>query len=98
MSKEDAIEVEGIVTDVLPNTMFEVELLDKNGKRSVDSEGNPNGRKILAHLSGKLRMNYIKILQGDYVKVDISPYDLTKWRITWRSKNPNGFDRNKEVS
>ncbi len=73
MSKEDAIELEGKVVEVLPNAMFKVEL--------------PNGKVILAHISGKLRMNYIKILQGDNVKVEISPYDLTRGRITWRVKN-----------
>ena len=72
MSKEDAIELEGKVVEVLPNAMFKVEL--------------PNGKIILAHISGKLRMNYIKILQGDNVKVEISPYDLTRGRITWRVK------------
>ena len=73
MSKEDAIELEGKVVEVLPNAMFKVEL--------------PNGKVILSHISGKLRMNYIKILQGDNVKVEISPYDLTRGRITWRVKN-----------
>ncbi len=72
MSKDDAIELEGKVVDILPNAMFKVEL--------------PNGKVILAHISGKLRMNYIKILQGDIVTVEISPYDLTRGRITWRSK------------
>ncbi len=72
MSKEDVIELEGKVVDVLPNAMFKVEL--------------PNGKVILAHISGKLRMNYIRILQGDTVKVEMSPYDLTRGRITWRSK------------
>ena len=72
MSKADMLEVEGIVTDALPNATFEVEL--------------QNGHKILAHISGKLRMNYIRILPGDKVKVEMSPYDLTKGRITWRSK------------
>lgn len=72
MSKEDVIEVEGIVTDALPNTMFEVELA--------------NGHKIMAHISGKLRMNFIRILPGDKVTVEMSPYDLTKGRITWRAK------------
>lgn len=73
MPKDDVIELEGKVTDVLPNAMFKVEL--------------PNGKVILAHISGKLRMNYIRILQGDTVTVEISPYDLTRGRITWRSKN-----------
>lgn len=72
MSKEDVIEVEGIVTEALPNTMFNVEL--------------ENGHKLLAHISGKLRMNYIKILPGDKVKVELSPYDLTRGRIVWRGK------------
>ena len=72
MSKEDVIEVEGVVSEALPNTLFKVKL--------------ENGHEILAHISGKLRMNYIKILQGDKVKVELSPYDLTKGRITWRDK------------
>ncbi len=72
MAKEDVIEVEGTVVETLPNTNFKVEL--------------ENGHKILAHISGKLRMNYIKILPGDKVKVELSPYDLTKGRITWRAK------------
>ena len=72
MARADMLEVEGKVTDALPNATFEVEL--------------QNGHKILAHLSGKLRMNYIRVLPGDNVKVEMSPYDLTKGRITWRSK------------
>ncbi len=72
MSKEDVIEIEGIVKEKLPNAQFQVEL--------------PNGHVLLAHISGKLRMNYIRILPGDKVTVEISPYDLTKGRITWRSK------------
>ncbi len=72
MSKEDVIEVDGTVVEALPNTNFKVEL--------------ENGHQILAHISGKLRMNYIKILPGDKVKVELSPYDLTKGRITWRAK------------
>ena len=72
MSKEDVIEVEGTVIDTLPNTMFKVEL--------------ENGHQILAHISGKLRMNYIKILPGDKVKLELSPYDLTRGRIVWRDK------------
>ena len=72
MSKEDVLEVEGKVLEALPNAMFKVEL--------------ENGHKILAHISGKLRMNYIKILPGDKVKVELSPYDLTRGRITWRAK------------
>ncbi|MCL2633771.1 MAG: translation initiation factor IF-1 [Oscillospiraceae bacterium] len=72
MAKEDAIEVEGIILEALPNAMFKVEL--------------SNGHKILAHVSGKLRMNFIRILPGDKVTVEMSPYDLTKGRITWRAK------------
>ena len=72
MSKEDVIEVEGTVIETRPNTNFKVEL--------------ENGHQILAHISGKLRMNYIKILPGDKVKVELSPYDLTRGRITWRAK------------
>ena len=73
MSKTDVIEVEGLVTDLYPNAMFEVELED--------------GHKILAYISGKLRMNFIRILPGDKVTVEMSPYDLTRGRITWRAKN-----------
>ncbi len=72
MSKEDVIEVEGIVKEALPNAQFKVELQNKH--------------IILAHISGKLRMNFIRILPGDKVTVEMSPYDLTKGRITWRSK------------
>ena len=72
MSKDDVIEVEGTVVETLPNTTFKVEL--------------KNGHQILAHISGKLRMNYIKILPGDKVKVELSPYDLNRGRITWRAK------------
>ena len=72
MAKEDMIEVEGTVIDALPNAMFSVEI--------------PGGHKIMAHISGKLRMNYIKILPGDKVTLQMSPYDLTRGRITWRSK------------
>ncbi len=72
MSKDDVIEVEGIVTDSMPNAMFTVDI--------------GNDHKILAHISGKLRMNFIRILPGDKVTVQMSPYDLTKGRITWRSK------------
>jgi translation initiation factor IF-1 len=72
MSKEDVIEVEGTVIETLPNTNFKVQL--------------ENGHEILAHISGKLRMNYIKILPGDKVKVELSPYDLKRGRITWRAK------------
>ncbi|MGP1361743.1 MAG: translation initiation factor IF-1 [Candidatus Fimenecus sp.] len=72
MAKKDMIEVEGVVTEALPNATFRVEL--------------KNGHNILAHISGKLRMNYIRILPGDKVKVEMSPYDLTRGRITWRTK------------
>ncbi len=72
LSKEDVIELEGTVLEALPNAMFQVELA--------------NGHKILAHVSGKLRMNYIRIVPGDKVTVEMSPYDLTKGRITWRAK------------
>ena len=72
MAKDDVIELEGAVVEALPNAMFQVEL--------------PNGHKILAHISGKLRMNFIRILPGDKVTVQMSPYDLTRGRITWRSK------------
>ena len=70
MAKEDVIEVEGTVVETLPNTLFKVEL--------------ENGHQILAHISGKLRMHYIKILPGDEVKIELSTYDLNKGRITWR--------------
>jgi len=72
VAKEDVIELEGKVVEVLPNAMFQVEL--------------QNGHRILAHISGKLRMNFIKILVGDRVTVELSPYDLTRGRITWRAK------------
>ena len=78
LSKEDVIEVEGIVREAMPNTVFKVELLNKEGK--------PNGHTVLAHISGKLRTNFIRILPGDKVTMEMSPYDLTKARITWRSK------------
>ncbi|ADG04955.1 translation initiation factor IF-1 [Kyrpidia spormannii] len=72
MAKEDVIEVEGTVIEPLPNAMFRVEL--------------QNGHKILAHVSGKIRMHYIRILPGDRVTVELSPYDLTRGRITYRYK------------
>jgi len=72
MAKEDMIEVEGVVLDALPNATFTVEL--------------ENGHKIIGHISGKLRSHYIRILPGDTVKVEMTPYDLTKGRITWRGK------------
>ena len=72
MSKVDVIEVEGIVQESLPNAMFQVEL--------------DNGHRVLAHISGKMRMHYIKILPGDRVTVELSPYDLSRGRVTFRSK------------
>ena len=72
MSKADVIEVEGIVKEALPNATFQVEI--------------PGGHMILAHISGKLRMNFIRILPGDKVTIEMSPYDLTKGRIIWRDK------------
>ncbi|MSQ82153.1 MAG: translation initiation factor IF-1 [Myxococcales bacterium] len=72
MSKDDAIEVEGTVLEPLPNAMFRVQL--------------DNGHKVLAHVSGKMRMHFIRILPGDKVKVALSPYDLTRGRITYRAK------------
>ncbi len=72
MAKDDVMELEGTVVETLPNAMFKVEL--------------ENGHQILAHISGKLRMNFIKILPGDKVKLEMSPYDLTRGRIPWRSK------------
>ena len=72
MAKSDMIEVEGVVVESLPNPTFQVDI--------------GNGHTILAHISGKLRMNFIRILPGDKVTVEMSPYDLTRGRITWRSK------------
>jgi translation initiation factor IF-1 len=72
LPKKDAIEIEGTVTEPLPNAMFRVEL--------------QNGHKVLAHISGKMRMHYIRILPGDRVLVELSPYDLTRGRITYRYK------------
>ena len=72
LAKEDVLELEGTVLEALPNAMFQVEL--------------ENGHQILAHISGKLRMNFIRILPGDKVTVELSPYDLTRGRITWRAK------------
>ncbi len=72
MAKSDMIEAEGVVVESLPNTTFQVDI--------------GNGHTILAHISGKLRMNFIRILPGDKVTVEMSPYDLTRGRITWRSK------------
>lgn len=72
MSKQDVIEIEGVVKEALPNAQFMVEL--------------PNKKVILAHISGKLRMNFIRILPGDKVTLEMSPYDLTRGRIIWRAK------------
>ncbi len=72
MSKSDIIEMEGQVVETLPNAMFLVEL--------------PNGHRITAHISGKMRMNFIRIYPGDKVTIELSPYDLTRGRITWRAK------------
>ena len=72
MAKSDNIEVEGVVSEVLPNAVFQVELT--------------NGHRVMAHISGKMRMHYIRIYPGDKVTVELSPYDLTRGRITWRSK------------
>lgn len=72
LSKDDVIEIEGTVIEKLPNAMFQVEL--------------ENGHQILAHISGKLRMNFIRILPGDKVLIEMSPYDLSKGRIIWRAK------------
>ena len=72
MAKSDMIVVQGVVTEALPNTTFQVDI--------------GNGHTILAHISGKLRMNFIRILPGDKVTVEMSPYDLTRGRITWRTK------------
>lgn len=74
MPKEEAIQVEGTILEPLPNAMFRVEL--------------DNGHKVLAHISGKMRMHFIKILPGDKVTVELSPYDLTRGRVVFRSKNP----------
>ena len=72
MGKDDVIEVEGTVEEALPNAMFKVAL--------------PNGHQVMAHISGKMRMNFIRIYPGDKVTLELSPYDLTRGRITWRSK------------
>jgi translation initiation factor IF-1 len=73
MAKKDAIEVEGKVVELLPNTMFRIEL--------------ENGHRVLAHISGKMRLHFIRILPGDRVMLEMSPYDLTKGRITYRHKD-----------
>jgi len=72
LAKDDVITVEGVVKELLPNTMFRVEL--------------PNGHKVLAHISGKMRLNFIRILPGDVVVMEMSPYDMTKARIIFRKK------------
>ena len=72
MAKDDVLELEGKVVEAMPNAVFKVEL--------------ENGHVVVAHLAGKLRMNYIRILPGDKVMLEMSPYDLTKGRITWRAK------------
>ena len=72
MAKEDSIEMDGTIVDTLPNTMFRVEL--------------DNGHTVTAHISGKMRKHYIRILTGDRVKVEVTPYDLTKGRITYRAR------------
>ena len=77
MAKKDAIEVEGTVIEPLPNAMFAIEL--------------ENGHRVLAHISGKLRMNFIRILPGDRVRVELSPYDLSRGRITYRLKEGRGI-------
>jgi len=82
MSKDDHIEMNGVVTDTLPNTMFRVQL--------------DNGHTIVAHISGKMRKNYIRILKGDRVIVEMTPYDLTKGRITFRGKDGKDLERNTE--
>ena len=83
MSKADAIEIEGTVIEKLPNATFQVEL--------------ENGHKVLAHISGKLRMNFIRILPGDKVTIELSPYDLSKGRIIWRDKSESKYDCIRQV-
>ena len=83
MSKADVIEIEGVVVEKLPNAMFKVEL--------------ENGHVVLAHISGKLRMNFIKILPGDKVTLEMSPYDLSKGRIIWRDKSPKAHREQKNL-
>ena len=88
MSKSDVIEMEGKVIEALPNAMFQVEL--QNGHQilaHIFQVELQNGHQILAHISGKMRMNFIRIYPGDKVTIELSPYDLTRGRITWRSKN-----------
>ena len=83
LPKEDVIEIEGIVREALPNAIFKVEMLSED---KATGKLTPSGHTLLAHISGKLRTNFIRILPGDKVTVEMSPYDLTKGRITWRSK------------
>ena len=83
MPKDDVIKVEGVVKELLPNTMFKVEL--------------ENGHTVLAHISGKMRLNFIRILPGDAVTLEMSPYDLTKGRIVFRQKQPKGTVRSPAV-
>ena len=83
MAKKDVIEAVGTVVDAQPNAMFKVRL--ENGFE-VLAHISGNGFEVLAHISGKIRMNYIRILPGDKVKVELSPYDLTRGRIIWRDK------------
>ena len=83
MAKEEAIEVEGTIIEPLPNAMFRVEL--------------DNGHKVLAHISGKMRMHFIKILPGDRVTIELSPYDLTRGRVTFRTKNTKKKKRKLEI-
>ena len=82
MAKEDQIEMDGTVVDVLPNTMFRVQL--------------ENGHVVIAHISGKMRKNYIRILKGDKVTVQLTPYDLTKGRITFRGRDGKSTENNAE--
>lgn len=84
MAKEDQIEMEGTVIDTLPNTMFRVQL--------------ENGHVVIAHISGKMRKNYIRILKGDKVTVQLTPYDLTKGRITFRSRDGKSGPADKQTS
>lgn len=84
MPKEDQIEMEGIVIDTLPNTMFRVQL--------------ENGHVVIAHISGKMRKNYIRILKGDKVTVQLTPYDLTKGRISFRSRDSKSTGSDKPTT
>ena len=86
MAKSDMIEVEGVVVEALPNTTFKVDIVLGRASTTTFKVDIGNGHTILAFISGKLRMNFIRILPGDKVTVEMSPYDLTRGRITWRSK------------